>query len=408
MHKLSHILITILFLIVYYCSNVWALNLNDFYEACRKGDIQTVKSYIEKSRDTIDSKDSNNLSGLHYAVVAGHKDIVSYLISKGANINIMAPGKFTPIHCAALYGKNEIIEILLQHEAAVDTKNEKGWTPLHCACYAGQIETVELLLSKGADINAKDFQKYTSLFYAIQAGKTDVASLLISKGAEKYLKGYITNITSNHVTINLGTREGVANGDKFEIVKKGKILGSIEVDAPGRNTSNARIVELFDRNISAGVNIQTIGYATIENECPNIADGHITDVVDDCLETYKIDLGFNSGLQARDLLEVSRNGGKIADAMVTTINTNYSYIVLRDCTVETIQEGDKITFKKRPQPLPVFFGETENKKWYGSGGSSASSYSGGGKSKTVHVRSYTRKDGTYVRSHTRSAPSRKK
>jgi len=43
----------------------------------------------------------------------------------------------------------------------------------------------------------------------------------------------------------------------------------------------------------------------------------------------------------------------------------------------------------------------------GGTGSSSTGSSSYGRAKTVNVRGYTRKDGTYVRPHTRSAPRRR-
>lgn len=53
---------------------------------------------------------------------------------------------------------------------------------------------------------------------------------------------------------------------------------------------------------------------------------------------------------------------------------------------------------------PVYAGSTEESDYKTSSYRSSSSSSSSSSSKTVHVRGYTRKDGTYVRPHTRSAP----
>jgi hypothetical protein len=55
---------------------------------------------------------------------------------------------------------------------------------------------------------------------------------------------------------------------------------------------------------------------------------------------------------------------------------------------------------------PLYTGSTDRNS-YTSSSSSSSNSSSSSSSKTVHVKGYTRKDGTYVRPHTRSAPKKR-
>jgi len=58
------------------------------WSAALYGDVDKLSHLLNKGTFTADSLDSSGYSALHYAARAGHIEIVRYLHSVGANINL--------------------------------------------------------------------------------------------------------------------------------------------------------------------------------------------------------------------------------------------------------------------------------------------------------------------------------
>jgi len=83
----------------------------------------------------IDMEDKNNMTPLHSAVISRNIEVLTFLISTGANVNAKNINGWTPLHYAAgARGDNvEIVEFLVSKGADVNVKNNDGETPLDVA-----------------------------------------------------------------------------------------------------------------------------------------------------------------------------------------------------------------------------------------------------------------------------------
>ena len=85
--------------------------------ATKKGDLETVKTYLKEGID-INTRDSDNgYSILHWAAEKGQKKIVKLLIEKGANLNAKTKNNLTPLNLADNNFENEISELLIKNGA---------------------------------------------------------------------------------------------------------------------------------------------------------------------------------------------------------------------------------------------------------------------------------------------------
>ena len=86
--------------------------------ATKKGDLETVKTYLKEGID-INTRDSDNgYSILHWAAEKGQKKIVKLLIEKGANLNAKTKNNLTPLNLADNNFENEISELLINNGAS--------------------------------------------------------------------------------------------------------------------------------------------------------------------------------------------------------------------------------------------------------------------------------------------------
>jgi len=159
----------------------------EFHLAAYLGDTEKLKKCLQDGMD-INSQEDFCCTALHLAANSGKKDIVEFLISKGAKVDARdALGLgVTPLYYAAMHNYEDIADLLLAKGADVNAKNkDRGeCTLLYYAVWDHSKDTIKLLISKGADVNVKDDAGYTPLVYAIWEDDKDMVELLISKGAD--------------------------------------------------------------------------------------------------------------------------------------------------------------------------------------------------------------------------------
>ena len=83
---------------------------------------------------------------VHVASAYGHKDVVAFLGSRGADVNAVTDDQRTPLHLAALNGKASVCTTLLTLGADPAAKNRLGKTALDLAReYGNNPECVAVL-----------------------------------------------------------------------------------------------------------------------------------------------------------------------------------------------------------------------------------------------------------------------
>jgi ankyrin repeat protein len=125
------------------------------YEATTIGDIEGVRSLIEKGAD-VHTRDSWGFTVLHEAVHMNRYEIAQILIENGANIS--AKPLETPIMVAAGFiGTSspcgeDMFDLLINAGADVNAPGHSGMTPLHVAARAGNTLAIRCLLNNGAGV----------------------------------------------------------------------------------------------------------------------------------------------------------------------------------------------------------------------------------------------------------------
>ena len=146
---------------------------------------------------------------LFLAAANGNLDILSYLFEQGANVNASSsseyadpwsvPSEFndylpiwhTPLIVALTKGHNDAFTFLIDKGADVNLQDHRGYTALHHAVESKNFDAVSCLVHNGADVNLfTSMYKHTPLMLACQSHihDMDAINFLLNKGANVNLQ----------------------------------------------------------------------------------------------------------------------------------------------------------------------------------------------------------------------------
>lgn len=221
---------------------IWKIPTGNF-------DRKNVMEFLLDNGMSINLTDDNDWTHLHWAAWMGDLNIVNYLISNNAYINIKNNEGKTPFDLAfdkQYYGIKNVLkqaqlnlnnELLIAVEksnlnklketiirgANVNAKNQDGFTSLHRAAINGSLVMATLLVDNGADVNVKGYFDERPLHRAAIIGNLEIARLLVSKGADVNVTDYF----NNKPLIYASHRSDLVNFLKDQMVWKGSGVGPV-------------------------------------------------------------------------------------------------------------------------------------------------------------------------------------
>ena len=144
---------------------------------------------------------------LFLAAANGNLVILSYLFEQGGNVNASSsseyadpwslPSEFddylpiwrTPLIVALTNGHNDAFTFLIDKGADVNLQDHVGYTALHHAVESRNFDAVSCLVHNGADVNLfTSINKHTPLMSACQFHNMDAINVLLNKGADVNLQ----------------------------------------------------------------------------------------------------------------------------------------------------------------------------------------------------------------------------
>jgi ankyrin repeat protein len=134
----------------------------DLHEASAAGVAARVEQLLARSPGSVNHRDLQDATPLHYAAACGQIAVANILLQKGAELDATAAGleNATPSHFAARIADDKtalnMLETLVGNGAAPAARTSDGTTPLHIAAQHGHSEAVRLLIRRGADPQAAD------------------------------------------------------------------------------------------------------------------------------------------------------------------------------------------------------------------------------------------------------------
>ncbi|KAF7370633.1 Ankyrin repeat domain containing protein [Mycena sanguinolenta] len=120
---------------------------------------------------------------LQLAIMAGHIDVVRFLISNGVDVRGTEGAFDSALHAAACHGRADIIALLLAHHADIDYRGPSG-TALQWAARFGHKKCIEVLIAHGPDINAPGGYFGSALYAAATSSSSEIFRRIVAAGAD--------------------------------------------------------------------------------------------------------------------------------------------------------------------------------------------------------------------------------
>ena len=154
-----------------------------FLQACRKGDIETIKRRLDRDID-LNPISMTRKVALVEAAKGQHIEIMNLLLEKGADINLLDSSEKSALMTASESGSLAAVRFLIQKGADLDTANTSGSTALGYACLKAHYDIAKLLIENGSNVNFSYQGKATPIFMAAYSGRLELVKLLVKNGAD--------------------------------------------------------------------------------------------------------------------------------------------------------------------------------------------------------------------------------
>ncbi|CAK4074009.1 unnamed protein product [Aphanomyces euteiches] len=113
----------------------WEVVENQFHFA-KMGQLTDVQDLLATDTSRINEKDDEGRTMLHWAVDRGQEEMVSSLLSQGADVNATDGDGMTPLHYAVSCEHIPVVDLLLTHGADTNVADNDGETALMSASSA--------------------------------------------------------------------------------------------------------------------------------------------------------------------------------------------------------------------------------------------------------------------------------
>ena len=147
------------------------------HQACKADDVE-MSSYLLSIGADVDLLNCFNTSPLMYAGKYGSPALVRVVLAYNPDVHRLSFINTAAIHWSLWPGNEEVMELLLQAGADPNHPMGDGSTPLHCAALSDLKETARLLLMYGADPTRRNVEWKTPLQVAAEGKSWEVAGVL--------------------------------------------------------------------------------------------------------------------------------------------------------------------------------------------------------------------------------------
>ncbi len=162
---------------------------------------------------------------LTMAVSKGERDLVAFLLDRGADVNCQSETGKPLLTLAVCNAKRDLAAFLLDRGADVNYQSENRETPLTMAMRHGKSDFAVLLLDRGADVNHQSENGETPLTIAVRHGESDFAAFLLDRGAD------VNHQSGDGTAYSSALRAAITNDDEAMITllsQRGADLNAVQ------------------------------------------------------------------------------------------------------------------------------------------------------------------------------------
>lgn len=169
-------------------------------DALQNGDIQAIRKRALDEPGYLVARDYLNDTPLLSAISFDNRELVQFLLQRGADPNVAVDDGYTCLLIAIESDAAvsvEIVATLIAARADIHQSGTNGWTPLHMAAARGRAEKAQLLIDAGANVNQRkeiDAEE-TPLMEAAFTGQAETVQLLLDNGADASMRDTIQKRT---------------------------------------------------------------------------------------------------------------------------------------------------------------------------------------------------------------------
>jgi Ankyrin repeats (3 copies)/Ankyrin repeats (many copies) len=150
------------------------------FEAAAVGVLPPLERAVTEDPEALHNFSGDGWSALHLACFFGHQAAVSFLLARGANLEVKSKNMLNnrPLHAAASGRHTAVCVELLRRGANADAQQHGGYTALHSAAQHGNEALVDVLLAAGASLSLADGQGRNAAQHAEEKGHRALAERL--------------------------------------------------------------------------------------------------------------------------------------------------------------------------------------------------------------------------------------
>ena len=142
-----------------------------------KNNLEICELFVKAGMD-VNERDSAGTPFLCDAARNGKKDMVQWLLEKGAEIDAVSQDRgYSAVMDAVWKSNKEIVELLVSKGANLNFVSRDGQTALILATGSGNFDICRILAENGADPTIKDRMGMSSIDYATLFKKEDILNL---------------------------------------------------------------------------------------------------------------------------------------------------------------------------------------------------------------------------------------
>ncbi|XP_067653305.1 sex-determining protein fem-1-like [Haliotis asinina] len=123
---------------------------SDIFSAIGDGVLERVKRILEAGHVNINCRGRNSWTPVIVATLHGHRDLVKFLVGRGADVPLVISGGNNTLHVGCYYNGDLMIVKLILSVVDVNVRNNNGKTVTDTARIYGRQRVVKLLVSHGA------------------------------------------------------------------------------------------------------------------------------------------------------------------------------------------------------------------------------------------------------------------